>query len=250
MNAIGNNIIRLDTVGSTNEYLKNRVRKNDEFHEGTIVVATEQTSGKGLDTNSWESEAGKNLTFSILLKPGFLKPERQFMLNKAIALGLFDYIQSVIKNNEVTIKWPNDIYINNGKVAGTLINNTISGNNILYSIIGIGFNINQSLFRSNAPNPVSLKHYLQYILDLNECLNSFCTFLNIRYGQLINHEHSRLNSDYLNALYRYKEVFPYRIKGEIVNAMITGVSEYGKLQLVSQSNRTIECDLKEIEYLY
>ncbi|MCD4664581.1 MAG: biotin--[acetyl-CoA-carboxylase] ligase, partial [Bacteroidales bacterium] len=216
---------------------------------GTIVVATEQTSGKGLDKNSWESESRKNLTFSILLKPEFLKPERQFMLNKAIALGLFDYIQSVIKNNKVTIKWPNDIYIDNGKVAGTLINNTISGSNILYSIIGIGININQSLFKSNAPNPVSLKYYLKYNQDLNECLKSFCTFSNIRYGQLKKHEHSRLNSDYLDALYRYKEVFPYRFKGEIVNAKITGVSEYGKLQLVTSDNKKLECDMKEIEYL-
>jgi len=213
------------------------------------VVANEQTSGKGLDGNSWESEVGKNLTVSIVLKPQFLKPEKQFLLNKAITLGVSDFVKSTLTNDIVRIKWPNDIYVDNGKIAGILINNTISGNDILNSIIGIGININQTLFNSDAPNPISIKQYLKHNLDLNECLNTLIAFLNIRYDQLKKQEYHLLNADYINVLYRYKEVFKYRYNGEIINASITGISDFGKLKFVTSENRILECDMKEIEFL-
>ncbi len=249
MNIIGKKIIRLATVDSTNDYMSDEIRRGTIIQEGTIIIADKQTKGKGLDANTWESETGKNLTFSVFIKPEFLKAERQFMLNKTITLGIYDFVKSVVKNQKVSIKWPNDIYINNGKVAGILINNTISGNQFVYSIVGAGININQTRFASNAPNPVSLRNYLKHNLDLKECLNSLCGFLNARYQQLEMHNYSVLNSDYLSVLFRLNEIHRYRFGNNIIYARITGVSEYGKLQLLTKNNQNIECDLKEIEFV-
>ncbi len=249
MNIIGKKIVRLATVDSTNYYMSDEIRRGTIIQEGTIIIADKQTKGKGLDTNTWESETGKNLTFSIFLKPEFLKAERQFMLNKTIALGIYDFVKSVVKKQKVSIKWPNDIYIDNGKVVGILINNTICGNHFVYSIVGVGININQTRFVSDAPNPVSLRKYFKHDLDLEECLNSLCSFLNARYKQLEKPDYSGLDSCYLSVLFRLNEIHPYRFENNIIYARINGVSEYGKLQLLTKNNQKIECDLKEIEFV-
>ena len=146
-------IIRLHTVGSTNDYMIEQIRNGNINLEGTIVIADEQTSGKGMDINIWESEPGKNLTFSIFFKPDFLRADQQFLLNKSISLGVYDFIKSLVTHQKVTIKWPNDIYVGDKKIAGILINNTIAGNELFYSVAGIGVNINQQKFPGSCPQP-------------------------------------------------------------------------------------------------
>ncbi len=249
MNIIGRNITRLLTVGSTNEYLKNSINLNNEFEDGDIVVASEQSSGKGRGNKTWESEPDKNLTFSVLLKPDFIYARQQYFINKAISLGLAEFVGSVLSNQKVTIKWPNDIYINNGKVAGILIDNIISGNRITYSIIGIGININQLDFDEFIPNPVSLKNFTDKNLNLDDCLHSICHYLNLQYLQLCNLNFSKLEQSYHSAMYRLNENHKFKVENEIIEAKIIGVTEFGQLQLETLEKEKIEFDYNEIEFI-
>ncbi len=241
-------VITLQSVGSTNEYMIDQVRQGKIKQEGTVVVAIEQTSGKGLDKNSWESEKGKNLTFSILFKPVFLRADQQFMLNKCVSLGVFDFVMTTIPHRKVNIKWPNDIYVENKKIAGILINNTIEGSELIHSVAGIGININQLNFSDRLRNPVSLKQLIRKEFDPNQALNEILYFIENRYTQLLTNESAQLDTDYLNALYRMNEDFTYRFNDRKITARITGISDYGHLQLLTTGER-IECDFKEIEFI-
>lgn len=139
----GKNLIQLNQTDSTNIHLTQLAQDNN-LPEGTVVNAAFQTHGKGQRNNSWEAEKGMNITFSVLYKPHFLPLSKHFLLSKAISLGVFDYLNCICA--EVKVKWPNDIYVGNKKIAGILIENSIKGNNIYQSVIGIGININQSNF--------------------------------------------------------------------------------------------------------
>jgi len=242
------NIIRLESITSTNTYAL-ELQKTRKVPDGTIIITNEQTAGKGQDKAHWESEAGKNLTISIILYPHFLKAEKQFLLNQSIALGLRDFVVSKIHNQEVHIKWPNDIYIGNKKVAGTLIVNSIVGNAFDYSVIGIGININQETFISDAPNPISFRALSGREYDLNVILEDLCFNLNKRYNQLKDNDISTIQSDYLSSLYQINSWKKYKYKEKEIEAMITGVSEYGSLVLRTKSAEEIECDVREVGFL-
>ena len=146
-------IIRLDETNSTNNYLR-ELLAGDALPEGSLVIADFQTAGKGQVGNSWESEARKNLMFSLLLYPDFLPANRQFLISQIASLSVKETLDGYI--DSVTVKWPNDIYWKDRKICGMLIENDLSGQHLYCSVIGIGLNINQEVFRSNAPNPVSL----------------------------------------------------------------------------------------------
>ncbi len=249
MNVIGKELIYLKEVGSTNGFLINEVYKKRIVDEGVVVVTESQTSGQGYANNFWESEPGMNLTFSVLLRPVFIKANQQFLLNKSISLGVMDYIKSVIPAHNVTIKWPNDIYINDGKVAGILINNLIAGDNFLHSVAGIGININQIKFRNESHNPVSLKQFVHADLDLGENLRNALSFLNFRYEKLANGYFTEIDAHYKASLYRINTKALYKIEDTIFEARITGVSIFGRLQLLKSDGKRLECDLKEIEYI-
>ena len=132
------NIIKKNQISSTNTVAIELLKK-EELPEGTIIWADEQTKGRGQRGNSWESEPGTNLTISIILFPHFLKAEDQFLLSKVTSLAITDYLAN--RFNQVTIKWPNDIYVANDKIAGILIENSIIGSSFEYAVIGIGLNI-------------------------------------------------------------------------------------------------------------
>ena len=119
-----------------------------------VVVADNQTEGRGCGTNRWESERGQNLLFSLMIHPENLPANQQFQISMAISLAIIDALGQMV--GDLSIKWPNDIYWRNGKLAGILIENTLKGNLIKDSIIGVGLNVNQRKFHSDAPNPVSL----------------------------------------------------------------------------------------------
>ncbi len=242
------NIIRLKTITSTNTYAL-ELLKTRNVPNGTIIITDEQTAGKGQDKAKWESEAGKNLTITLILYPDFLLAEKQFQLNKCIALGIHDFVKSTFNDHKVHIKWPNDIYIDKKKVAGTLIVNSIIGNAFEFSVIGIGLNINQKLFRSDAPNPVSFQMLSGKEIDLDVALKELCANVSNRYDQLIKNNISVINNDYLNSLYQINSWNKYNYKGSIIEAMIMGVSEYGRLVLHTKLAEEIECDVKELVYL-
>jgi|AntAceMinimDraft_17_1070374.scaffolds.fasta_scaffold09515_4 BirA family biotin operon repressor/biotin-[acetyl-CoA-carboxylase] ligase len=241
-------IIELKSVDSTNKYAIKLLNKS-KIEECTIIFANSQYSGKGQENNLWESESHKNLTFSMILYPKFLLPEKQFLLNKIISLAVCDFVKSIVKHNKVSIKWPNDIYIDNKKTAGILIENTISGNIFKNTVIGIGLNINQTIFKSNAPNPVSLKIVTEKDFNIKECLNDLCFFIDKRYMELKNNRYDIIDYDYLNCLYHYKSLEQYKYKKSIIYAKITGIDKFGRLILETTNKEILKCDMKDVMFM-
>jgi len=248
MTHIGHNIIKLNRIDSTNNELLRRLEKED-LPEGTLILADEQTAGRGQDDHTWESEKGKNLTFSFVLYPGFLDFSRQFYLNIFVSLGIKDWMDSLIEAERVRIKWMNDIYVDDLKISGMLINNAIQGDRFKYVVIGIGVNINQEKFLSDAPNPVSVKMITGGNYQLSDCLSDLCRHLDWRFMQLINLDYKTLNHDYHQALFRINQPFRYLYKGSRVTASIKGVDELGRLRLIKENGEEMLCDQKEIGFV-
>ena len=243
---IGNKITWFDSLASTHDHLNCHLF---EYAEGEIIIAKNQHSGRGFGQNFWESEEGKNLTFSFYIKPEDVTADQQFYLNMAISLGVFDFIQSLLPGYQIKVKWPNDIYIENGKAGGILIHHAVSGNQILHSVIGIGVNVNQTIFVSEAPNPVSLRQFHGKDLDLNDGLAGLCDRLNHRLAILRGGGFSELKTDYMSALFGSGEWRIYKVKNETVSAKIEGISNYGLLRISTREGKKIECDFKEIEFV-
>ena len=147
----------------------------DSAAHGTVVVTDCQTAGRGQRGISWEAEPGKNLSFSIVLRPKALPPRRQYELSMVMALALHDVLERYIPGHAVCVKWPNDIYVDNGKISGTIIECSLGSSGIERAIVGIGININQTVFVSDAPNPVSVKMFTGHDYDLEALLAEFCT---------------------------------------------------------------------------
>ena len=245
---IGDKVLEFLSVDSTNLKASELI-SSKSVEDGTLIVASFQENGKGQEGNFWESEAGKNLTLSIILKPTFLKPEKQFVLNKIISLGVADFIQQVLPKEEVKIKWPNDIYVGNQKIAGILINNIIQGQSIEYAIVGIGVNVNQEVFKSEAPNPVSISQLANKSFDLHTLRNQLTEALNFWYESLKNDRYDLIEPKYISLLYRFGAYNNYRISNKMVVAKITGISAFGHLLLESDKAQKYECDLKEVEFV-
>ena len=245
---IGSHIIELKETTSTNTYT-DKMLLNEKPTEGTVIIAYNQTSGKGQDQNVWESEANKNLTFSIILYPVFLNPSAQFRLLEVTALGITDFLMQLLpSHDEIKIKWPNDIYIGDRKICGTLVQNSIVGTQLSECIVGIGLNVNQEIFLSNAPNPVSLKQISGKDFDLQQCLTNLLTCLNKRYIQLKNKQFTQLESDYLSLLYRNNEWHDYIIQDNTLRGRIIGITNWGQLKLESLDGKIYECGMKEVVY--
>lgn len=243
---IGKKLLHLTEVDSTNVYLKKTLYEHKKEVEGLVVYTENQFLGKGQRGNSWESESGKNLTFSIYLKPNLLV-QNQFLISKVISLGIIDFLEN-LGLESTKIKWPNDVYIGNRKIAGILIENSIKDNKIYDSVVGIGLNVNQVNFNIEG-NPTSIVNELgQGVLDLKELLNQLLFFIEKRYVLLKSNNELSTNEDYLKNLYLINESKTFKVNKNKVNGIITGVNSTGKLQLII-NERNEEFDLKEIEFL-
>ena len=241
-------IIRLKTVDSTNTYAKN-ILKDNKLRETTCIITSNQTSGKGLHKNIWESEANKNLTFSLICFPEFLAASKQFQLNKAVSLSVHDLIKKIIPKADVSIKWPNDILIGTKKVGGILIENTVIGNKLNSVIIGIGINVNQVEFSDNIPYATSLIHFSENEFDLNILLDQYTKMFEKRYNQINSNKIQNINKDYLKALFRLGIPNEFIFRREKIIATITGVNKYGWLELKTNDNKFLECEMKEIIFV-
>jgi len=245
---IGSHIIELKETTSTNDYT-DKLLLSEKPEEGTVIIAYRQTEGKGQDQNKWESESNKNLTFSIILYPEFLNPSAQFKIIEVTSLGITDFIKKVIpKEKIIKIKWPNDIYVGDRKLCGTLVQHSIVGSKLTECIVGIGLNVNQEIFLSDAPNPVSLKQITHQNYDLQQSLTDLCLSIDKRYSQLKNREFVKLETDYLSLLYRYNEWHDYIIHETTLHAKIIGITNYGQLILESEDSKIHECGMKEVTY--
>jgi BirA family biotin operon repressor/biotin-[acetyl-CoA-carboxylase] ligase len=240
-------IIHLPETNSTNSYAIELLSK-ERPEEVCVIITDHQTKGKGTDTNIWESEMGKNLTFSIILYP-IIAADQQFILNKAISLGIYDFLVALLPGHKVSIKWPNDLYIEEKKACGILIQNSIIGNKLDYMVVGIGLNVNQSYFRGDAPNPVSLKMVTGAEYNLAELLQKLLHSIFERYSYTSPETTKKVESDYQKALYRLEEWHEYLVTEKKVFAKITGTTAYGQLVLENESGVKIICDLKEVKFI-
>ncbi|MCX6271245.1 MAG: biotin--[acetyl-CoA-carboxylase] ligase [Bacteroidetes bacterium] len=248
MRKIRFNLIDPGPVASTQQYLLELAVKKP-LPEGTLIATLNQTAGKGQHGNQWESEAGKNLCFSFLLHPGFMAPSEQFHLNKMASLAVWHCLSGIPGIRSVlSVKWPNDIYVESRKIGGILITNSVMGNKITQTIIGIGLNINQEVFSPACPNPTSLLLESGTLHDPFAILDLFLkSFQQVYTNYLIDPE--VINKQYLEVLYQFGQEKYYVIDNQKVKGRITGVSEYGKLQLEIRSKGQVECDIKEIQFL-
>lgn len=246
MNHIGNYIIEYHEVESTN-IIAHEMVTSGKFKHGTVVWAHHQTNGRGQGNNTWQSKPGKNLTFSILLKPGFLPAGNQFLLTKSISLGICDYLSAWIPGFQ--IKWPNDLCFQTRKIGGVLMTHMVSGSYLAASVIGIGLNINQTDFDPHLPNPVSLIGILNRELVLQEELKSLCNRLNARYNQLMAKEWRKLDQDYCAVLRGFHQWSEFFTKGQLFEGMIEGVDNFGRLLVKTRSGEVNAFNHREVEYL-
>ena len=222
--------IKVNQTASTNTYLS---RLAATLPGGTVIYTPSQTAGRGQKGNSWESEDGKNLTFSLLLKHPPVKARDQFYLSEAAAIAVVEVLTSTAGDG-FTVKWPNDVYWQDKKVSGMLIENSLNGNDIATSIIGIGINVNQERFVSDAPNPVSLKGITSHEHDLEALLKQVCSSIE----QIVNSlgddtARHDLHRRYLAVLYRNDgTMHPFEdAAGNRFMASIHGIAPDGTLTL-------------------
>ncbi len=245
---VGQNFVTLQQVDSTNNYLKDLLSNSKPLAEGTVIMAENQYAGRGQQQNGWFAEPGKNLTFSMLLQPNFLAIVNQFDLTRVISLGVFDALQPVL-GGALKIKWPNDIYYNDQKLGGILIENMIQGNQIRNAVIGIGLNVNQEQFPGWVPNAISVKQILHGDYNKEALLYDICRCVEGWYVKLKAGQIQLLQNTYLSRLYWMGERKPFKIGTEAITGKITGVRENGLLVLADNNGDEREFSLKEIEFL-
>ena len=241
----GCRIIALETVDSTNNYLM--AYKPAEGETMTVAIADYQTAGRGQGTNHWESEQGKNLTFSVLIHPSMVPVARQFLLSEMGALALYDVLGEELGKDDVKMKWPNDIYWKDRKLSGTLIETRIGGGHIKDCVFGIGLNVNQKEFKSDAPNPVSMYQILGHETNLEDLLKRLMQAFRKYYSAIENGEYAAISELYHEGLYRSHGFHRYRDKNGEFDGAIVEVEDSGNLILRDRDDVVRSYQFKEVE---
>ena len=245
---VGQNLIKLPAVDSTNNFLKSLVSNSEPLPEGTVIMADDQYAGRGQQNNEWKAEPKKNLTFSVLLKPTFLPINQQFLLNMTVSIAINKALTQFLGEG-LCIKWPNDIYFRNKKMGGILIENTIVGNDIKTAIIGIGINVNQHYFGAELTGKAtSMYQILQKDVNLMVLLAEICSALESYYLQLRSGKYIYLKQNYVDKLYLLNKSAYYQKGGEVFEGIIRGVSDTGLLK-VETEHTLKEFNFKEIVFL-
>lgn len=226
---------------------------NDEavkpcYGEGDIIVAERQTAGRGQRGHRWESAEQQNLTFTLVLEPTFLEPERQFLLSEAVALGVRDMLSEY--GITARIKWTNDIYVGDRKIAGILIEHKLQGAAIARTIAGIGLNVNQMAFSADLPNPISMRQARHFEFDREEVLTCLGSHLMARYEQLRGGDVESLQEDYHENLFRLGALSWFALPdGRRFRGTIRGVEPSGALRVEDEKRVERSYLFKEIEFL-
>ena len=239
-------IIRIDETDSTNRWMKELIQlhPSEETQHEMVVVCDYQTAGRGCGSNSWEAEPGKNLLMSVLMHPKKVSARTQFIITQIVSVALCRTIETVIgSEHRVTIKWPNDIYVGDKKICGVLIENSIAGRRIKDCIIGIGLNVNQTEFRSDAPNPVSIAQLTGKETDREEVLNTFLEELTKQC------ENRNIHRDYLRKMYRRNGMYPFETEGSRFMARVAGVNDDGRLMLEDEDGIAHLFRFKEVTFI-
>ena len=228
-------IVHIDETDSTNQWMKHHLSDTD-----FCVVADYQTAGRGCGSNTWESERGQNLLFSVLLHPLSVPASKQFHISMAVSVAISEALEQYI--GDVSIKWPNDIYWRNGKICGILIEQTLKGTAIRECIVGVGLNVNQRAFHSSAPNPVSLWQISGQPTDRMLLLSDILQ----RLQRLMAED---VRQRYLQRLYRRRGFHPYTDARGAFMAEIASVEDDGHLLLRDDSGRERRYAFKEVQFV-
>lgn len=228
-------IIHIDETDSTNRWLREQGGEDD-----VVVWADFQTAGRGCGTNHWESERGKNLLFSMLIHPQQVPVSKQFHLSMAVSLAICKALGQHI--GDLSIKWPNDIYWRDGKIGGILIEHRIQGSVIKDSIIGVGLNVNQRVFHSDAPNPVSLWQICEHETDCEQLLKAILRDFDHYMGKDVRNQ-------YLSMLYRHKGFYPYADRNGAFMAELVTVEDDGHLVLCDEESKVRRYAFKEVTFI-
>lgn len=245
---VGNVVRHFAEVSSTNVLALEEAAKTTPS-EGTVISADYQTAGRGQIGSSWYASPAQNLLLSVIFRPRWLVARQQFSLSQAVALAVADTI-SHFAQAQALVKWPNDVYLNDQKLAGILIQNSLTGQYLQTSVAGIGLNVNEKAFPKALPRPGSLRQYLGRELDRQEVQHLLFQRLEARYLQLKNTP-AVIRADYLKNLYRYQEWHSFQeiISGRIFTGQIIGVQETGKLAIQMEQTHVQYFDLKEVAFL-
>ena len=242
---IGKTCIKLDEISSTNDWLMSRI-SNQKFHEGTVVVTSVQTDGKGQRGSIWYSQPHKSLTFSVLLKPSFLLPTNAFDLSICVALALSDSLNKL--RSGFKIKWPNDIYFEDKKIAGVLIENQMNQSVYQNAVVGIGLNVNQLHF-DDLSDAISLKQIIGIEFPVEKVMEHICESLEAHYLMLRSGNFKDLKKAYLSNLYGLNQLQSFMVDNKKLNGKIINVLRSGFLQIELIDGEIRDYDIKEIKFL-
>ena len=233
----------LEETDSTNDFLRHYTPREDE--DMTVVWTDFQRKGRGQGSNQWESEAGKNLTFSVLIHPDKVRAQDQYIISMAVAETMHRFLSDMV-DAAIQIKWPNDIYVGDSKIGGILIENHLSGEHIKDCIIGIGLNVNQTVFVSDAPNPISMRMIDDREWNREEVLQGLISEL---VWQFQHFRFDIIRKKYRRHLYRREGFYPYRdAEGEFEAEMLE-VENDGHLVLLDTEGRQRRYAFKEVAYV-
>lgn len=242
---LGKDVYFLPECHSTNDIALQMVREK-KAKEGTIVICENQTRGKGQRGNTWKSQPGKNLTFSLVLRPSFLDISEQFYLNMTVSNSIRKILQEYIPNLQV--KWPNDLVVPGfGKIGGILIENTFSGGGWENAIVGIGLNVNQLNFDESGPSSLSL--ITGNLFDLEELFRLLVTQIEQGYILLKKGKWKEIKAEYLHNLFLKGRISKFSSEGREFFGIITGINQEGKLTISLQNGDQISFGLKEVSFL-
>lgn len=240
--------ILVHSTASTNSYLSKMAMM---LPGGTVIHTPEQTAGRGQKGNTWESETGKNVIFSMLLKKPMVPIVNQFYISEAVSVAIVEVLSQYIGG--FSIKWPNDIYHDDRKVCGILIEHSIMGASINHSILGVGINVNQVEFKSDAPNPVSLAQLLDRDVDVDDVLHRVCEAIEKRcaFDAYTNDAFDALHNEYLSLLYRKDDKYHRFVlpEGDEFGAKIVEVEPTGMLVLERENGMQERFAFKEVGFV-
>jgi BirA family biotin operon repressor/biotin-[acetyl-CoA-carboxylase] ligase len=243
---IGSKLLFYENVSSTNTEAS-LLLKTGTPDEGTVIYTDFQNAGRGRQGNRWESEKGRNLLISIILYPESVSPDEQFIISMMASLAICDLLDNYFQGSK--IKWPNDIYAGNDKIAGILIENSIMGEKTGSTVIGTGLNINQTDFPDVIPDPVSMKMITGVEYDRNLVMNQLLVSFDKRYRQLLYGDRESLMNEYISRIYRLGEWHDYRADSRSFSGRITDVAASGKLRIEKKNGTTAEFAFKEVAYI-
>jgi BirA family biotin operon repressor/biotin-[acetyl-CoA-carboxylase] ligase len=243
---VGHNVIPLTKVDSTNNYARQLLRDKMPV-DGTVIVANEQTDGRGQRENLWLSVPGLNLTCSYIFKPAFLAAKNQFLLSATVALAVLDVATEILGEGDIRIKWPNDILVDGRKIAGILIENSLRGITLDSSIVGIGLNVNQMIFEDKL-NASSFKLITGIDFELDSVLNLMNVHLEKRYLQIREGRNESVLSQFNRNLFGINEERALTVNGIKEQVRIQGARPSGELQLEHSDGRNTLHQHHEIEW--